>query len=48
MALAIGMVLTILLLSFFTWRMIDHLKRDRSLGPVPTSTPTPPPPRPRR
>lgn len=43
-AFAAGMTLALLLASFFTWRMVENLTRDRALGPVPASTPTPPPP----
>lgn len=45
-AFAIGLVLTLLLVSFFSWRMVRNVTRDRALGPVPMSTPTPPPPPP--
>lgn len=43
-ALAAGIVLTVLLVCFFIWRMEGNLTRDWALGPVPASTPTPPSP----
>jgi hypothetical protein len=47
-AFAIGILLTLLLLAFFGWKLADNLSRDHALGPVPASTPTPPPPSPLR
>lgn len=47
-ALAAGILLAALALSFFGWKMVERISSDRALGPVPASTPTPPPPPPPR
>lgn len=41
-AFTLGIILTLLAVSFFTWKMIDKLTQDWALQPVPASTPTPP------
>lgn len=41
-AVVSGILLTLLVASFFMFRMADLLSRDRALKPVPASTPTPP------
>ncbi len=41
-AFVVGIVVTLFLLSFFSWRMVRNVTRDRALGPVPASTPMPP------
>ena len=45
-AFILGLVFTLALAGFFSWRMSTSLSRDRSLKAVPASTPTPPPPPP--
>lgn len=34
-AFGAGIVLTVLLLAFFSWRMVRSVSRDRALAPVP-------------
>jgi hypothetical protein len=41
-ALSIGIILTLLALAFFIWKMSTNLSKDWSLKAVPASTPTPP------
>lgn len=43
LALAAGIVLTVFLLSFFSWRMYRNVSRDRALVAVPVTLPAPPP-----
>lgn len=41
-AFYIGVILTLLVVIFFTWKMVSNLTKDWALMPVPTTTPTPP------
>jgi len=41
-AFVAGIILTLFFLSFFSWRMVRNVTRDRALGPVPAATPMPP------
>lgn len=40
----VGMLLAVLAVGLFAWKMTERLTQESSLRPVPVSTPTPPAP----
>ena len=41
-AFSLGIIITLLTIAFFIWKMQGNLEKDRSLKAVPANTPTPP------